>query len=535
MIMKETLAVALSLIIIVFSLIGLADASYITYERFSGVIPPCGQGFDCESVLNSEWSSIGPIPLSLLGMLFYSTVFVVGIAHYLQLDLSPAIKSISKPLNIKRSHTLNLVTPIELLLLITTFGALFSLYLIFLMAVIIKAWCLYCVISAFTSMGLFIAVALYHHQVSNHSPFLMKTLVGVVFYWFYTTFLKRIFFARDPEVVHNAMTRIGEMIGTFGPTKSLTSAAFSFSHPSLGKTINGITFPNPIGLAAGFDYNGQLTQTLPAVGFGFHTIGSVTFQPYAGNTPPRLGRLIKSQGLLVNKGLKSWGAPTVIRKLEQLNFEIPVGISIASTNTLFESDKDQIMDIMKCFQLFERSKVQHSYYELNISCPNTFGGEPFTTPNRLNLLLQALDKLGVTRPIYIKMPIDQSDDETLALLKVINQHQIAGMVLGNLTKNKNNPAVHPEDKKIWQKQPGNVSGKPTFSRSNHLIKLAKKKYGSRFTIIGTGGIFSPEDVELKLENGADLVQLITGMIFQGPQLIGQINNQLARKRVLTGN
>jgi dihydroorotate dehydrogenase len=527
--MQKSLGVLLSLLIIVFSLIGIADSGYITYERFSGQIPPCGQGFDCDSVLNSKWANFGPIPVSLLGMLFYSTVFVVGIAHYLQLDLASAVTRYIPTKRKKAGSIFRLITPLELLLLISSAGFLFSIYLISIMAFVLQAWCVYCVISAFTSTGIFLMTAIYYSRVAEHSPFMMKTLVSAIFGWVYTNLVKRFFFLLDPEFVHNRMTIAGATLGSFSLTRDLTSAFFNFSHPKLIKKLDGISFPNPVGLAAGFDYNGELTQILPAVGFGFHTIGTVTLRPYEGNQPPRLGRFIKSKGLLVNKGLKSWGAPEVIRRLTGLQFRIPVGISIASTNTLFNSDKEQIMDIIRCFALFEKSQVRHSYYELNISCPNTFGGEPFTTPARLEVLLRALDQLKLSRPVYVKMPIDQSEAETLGMLEVIDRHNIAGVIFGNLTKDRKNPLVHAEDKKEWKNLKGNVSGKPTFERSNRLIDLVKKTYGQRFTIIGTGGVFNPEDAQKKLELGADLVQLITGMVFQGPQLIGQINNQLARK------
>jgi len=234
-----------------------------------------------------------------------------------------------------------------------------------------------------------------------------------------------------------------------------------------------------------------------------------------------------SKALLVNKGLKNLGARATIAKLKGLEFKIPVGISIASTNRHFTDTKSQILDIVTCFKLFENSPVRHTYYELNISCPNTFGGEPFTTPERLTLLLTAIEKIKIKRPIFVKMPIDQSEKETLSLLKVIVDYKLEGIIIGNLTKDHANPHISAADKKMWSSNKGNVSGKPTFQRSNKLIALAKKHYGKKLIIVGTGGIFSPEDAIKKLELGADLVQLITGMIYEGPQLIGRINRRLA--------
>ena len=181
----------------------------------------------------------------------------------------------------------------------------------------------------------------------------------------------------------------------------------------------------------------------------------------------------------------------------------------------------------RCFRLFEKSLVQHRYYELNISCPNTFGGEPFTSPQRLEILLTCLDRLRLSRPVLIKMPVDLTNRAALNLLRVSERHQVAGVIFGNLTKDKNNPAVDPADRRLWRTRKGNLGGKPTWDRSNRLIVLTKKYFPQRFVIVGTGGIFSPADAAHKLNIGADLIQLITGMIYQGPSLIGQINYHLA--------
>lgn len=347
----------------------------------------------------------------------------------------------------------------------------------------------------------------------------------------YTKLMKPLLFQFDPESVHNGMVTIGNLLGRSAFTQRLTQLVVGNLHHTTGLFMAGIHFPNQVGLSAGFDYNGDLTDILPAVGFGFATIGTVTLHPYQGNPRPRLTRYPRSQSILVNKGLKNIGAVEIIRKLEGKKFQIPIGISVSSTNQFYHQSSEQIEDIISTFKLFEESTVSHSYYELNISCPNTYGGQPFTTPNLLDHLLENLEKVWLKsqhRPVFIKMPIDLPWSKTKSLLDVAARYSVAGVVFGNLTKDKNNPAVDPLDRAHWLNAAGNLSGQPTRLRSNALIQQTRKTFGFRFVIIGTGGIFSPQDAQEKIALGADLVQLITGMIYQGPQLVPQITSALKK-------
>ncbi|MCA9485436.1 MAG: quinone-dependent dihydroorotate dehydrogenase, partial [Nanoarchaeota archaeon] len=310
------------------------------------------------------------------------------------------------------------------------------------------------------------------------------------------------------------------------PLKKITSFFFNYKNKILEQKILGIEFKNPIGLAAGFDYEAQLTQILPEVGFGFHTVGSITLGKYEGNPSPQLARLPKSRSLLVNKGLKSTGTKSVLKNLRKKKFKIPLGISIAKTNCKTNStEKEAIEDYAESLNLAKKSKIGH-YYELNISCPNTFGGEPFTTPKKLSALLKRIDSLNLEKPLFLKMPVDFSTSQTSALCEIAKKHKVQGLIFGNLTKDRKNPLLNKEE--VGKMGKGNFSGNPTKDRSNNLIKFAYKKYSKRFVIIGCGGVFTAQDAYEKIKLGASLIQLITGMIYNGPGTISEINSGLTR-------
>jgi dihydroorotate dehydrogenase len=497
----------LKLLLPVIALLGIFDASYITYEKFSGRIVQCLPGFACAKVLESPWAYIGPVPLSLMGLLFYTTVLILSSLLVLQLRYIH--------LDGKRFSVF------QILRVLTTFGFFFSLYLIFIMGVVIGGWCLWCLFSALTSTLLFVVTSVIAVGRKREVEFPLRLAAMSLLY---QRLLRPFVWLFDAEFVHNRFVFFGQLLSKFPFGKSLTGLFFSYKSDTLGKTIAGIYFPNPVGLSAGFDYDGKLTDVLPAVGFGFATLGTVTSEPYDGNPRPMLARFPDSRALLVNKGFKSEGAIAVIKRLENRPFAIPIGISIGSTNREYTSLSEQIANVIDCFKRFEASGVRHSYYELNISCPNTRGGQPFTDVARINALLTAFDKIQVKKPVFIKMPIDLSEKETLALLTRISKSKsVTGVIFGNLTKDHSNPDVKSQDREKWKTMAGNLSGKPTWNRSNRYIELTKKTFGNRFVIIGTGGIFSGDDAKEKIRLGADLVQLITGMIFMGPQLIGEIN------------
>lgn len=341
----------------------------------------------------------------------------------------------------------------------------------------------------------------------------------------YKNILKPVFFLGDPERVHDSMTLFGRLLGSNFITRSLTKVAFSYSHPSLEQEILGIKFKNPIGLSAGFDKDGLLTDIMPSVGFGFEEVGSITGEPCEGNPKPRLWRLKNSKSLVVYYGLKNEGPDKISQRLQGKKLSIPIGTSIAKTNSPKTVDTDKgIEDYVKAFKKFTNIG---DYFTLNISCPNAFGGLPFTDPRRLDLLLTVTDKIPTKKPIFLKMAPDMSEKELDQILDVVTNHKVDGFICTNLTKDRNRAAklIHKNDN---IPENGGISGKIVEDLSNQQIKWIYQKTKAKYVIIGVGGVFSALDAYKKIKQGASLVQLITGMIFEGPQLIGEINRDLVK-------
>jgi dihydroorotate dehydrogenase subfamily 2 len=342
----------------------------------------------------------------------------------------------------------------------------------------------------------------------------------------YRHIAKPTLFKFDPEFVHQRISKVGHLLGRFALGRALTSALFNYRNPMLEQEVAGIRFINPIGLSAGFDKNAELVNILPAVGFGFMEIGSVTYEAYAGNPAPRLFRLPKSKALVVYYGLMNIGVHKIVDRIKRsFKSKAIVGISVAKTNCSRTSEEAAgIEDYFACLNYLEQQQAG-DYYTINISCPNTFGGEPFTTEQKLERLLSRLSILTIRKPVFVKMPINLPLAEFDKLLQVVIKYKLTGVVIGNLTKVRDPELIHDT---IPEHVKGGISGKPTETLCNELISYTYQKYSKHLVIIGVGGIFSATDAYEKIKRGASLLQLITGMIFQGPQLIGQINFELTK-------
>ncbi len=355
----------------------------------------------------------------------------------------------------------------------------------------------------------------------------MKSII----HFLYTKILKRWFFLFDAEFVHNRMVKIGVMLGKTRPTRALVRGLLSYQHQALKTKIGGTTFQNPVGLSAGFDYDAQLTQVLGEVGFGFESVGTVTYGAYEGNKRPMLARLPASRSLLVNKGFKNIGLPAVLEQISFPQSDFQVGISIGATNSPETSTATaQIKDIVKSFEYLLAHPKAHKfgYYELNISCPNVAGAGNLASVKDFTTIMRELTMLQLPRPIFVKFPIEISDVDAAKLVEIMIMHKVAAVTIGNLLKNRQSSAFVPSEIAKMQDLKGNFSGKPTWDLSNQLIASVYRRFGQDIKIIGVGGIFSAEDAYHKIGLGASMVQLITGMIFEGPQLIGQINEGLVK-------
>ncbi len=345
--------------------------------------------------------------------------------------------------------------------------------------------------------------------------------------FFYAKIFKPLAFRRDPEDVHDKILKIGKFLGGNFITRFAVKIMFDYSNPALFQNILGVNFKNPIGLSAGFDKNAELTQIIPSVGFGFMEAGSITGEFCEGNPRPRLWRMPKSKSLVVYYGLKNDGCEAISKRLAEKKFKIPVGISVAKTNCPETADVLKgIADYIKAAKTFRDANIG-DYFTINISCPNAYGGQPFTDSNSLKLLLTEFDKLEIKKPVFLKLPPDLTYDTVDKIIETSEVHNIQGFVCANLTKKRDNPKIIKEDLKGIPEGIGGISGKPAEEPANNLISYIYKKTKGKYIIIGCGGIFSAKDAYNKIKEGASLLQIITGMIFQGPQIISEINRGLA--------
>lgn len=339
----------------------------------------------------------------------------------------------------------------------------------------------------------------------------------------YKHVIKPVFvFSQRPDEAHDQMIKFCQITKNIAPLMWLERSMLNYSDPILKTSVMGVDFSNPFGLSAGLDKNCEMPVLLDNIGLGFETVGSTTSRPCAGNAKPWFHRLPEYDSMMVHVGLANIGSETVIERAEQAwtdAKEMQISVSIARTNDDQVGDLDEGIEDY-CISM-RRAAGRTAMVEVNVSCPNTTAGEPFTeSAENLDKLFTALDKIDRPQPTLVKMPLNKSWDEFKELLDVLAAHKVEGVSLANLQKDRTGMSI-PSD---WE---GGLSGGPCTRASNELVKKVRKTYGDRFAIAGIGGIFTPQQAYERIRSGADLVMFISSLMFRGPQQVTVLKRGLA--------
>lgn len=340
----------------------------------------------------------------------------------------------------------------------------------------------------------------------------------------YTLIAKPILFLFDPERVHNFFIGVGKILGSITFGKWIIGVFCRYENPKLETIVCGIKFKNPVGLAAGFDKDVELTEIMPMVGFGYMEVGAVTRYPYKGNEGLRLARLPKDRSLIVYYGLKNIGAEKIENKLKKIKFNFPIGINIAKTNRADICGENSVTDYIQTYKMLGK---YFTYVTINISCPNAQDGCTFQDPLMLDRLLLSLSKEEKTCPVFLKLSTHLTKKEIDDVIKIVDKYKVVdGFVMGNLSKRRDIINLQSASGLLERIPAGGISGAPVRDLSTELIRYIYRKTNGKYIIIGLGGIFTAKDAYEKIKAGASLVQIITGLIYEGPMVVRSINKGL---------
>ncbi|HXT00511.1 MAG TPA: quinone-dependent dihydroorotate dehydrogenase [Elusimicrobiota bacterium] len=326
--------------------------------------------------------------------------------------------------------------------------------------------------------------------------------------------LKPVLFSLDAERAHEEVSGLMSLLAPLPGAAAVLSALTGRGPKGLEKTVFGVRFPNPLGLAAGFDKDGKLVPVLPGLGFGFLEIGSVTLEPQPGNSHPRLFRDPEARALVNRMGFNSEGARLVARRLaSRPRCAVPLGINLG-LNKGTEPAKAPAAYARTFAILAEHG----DYFVVNVSSPNTPGLRDLQKVNDLAAILEAVQEANAfKKPVLLKLAPDLADEDFAAAIATADR-LAQGLVVSNTTLSRDGV-----DEK-FRAEAGGLSGAPLKKRALELVRQARSL--TKLPIIGVGGIETGEDARERLAAGADLVQLYTGMIYGGPSLPKRILRSL---------
>lgn len=340
----------------------------------------------------------------------------------------------------------------------------------------------------------------------------------------YKILVKPFLFLFNPERAHNLTFSLLQFFLKPGFMKRVVSSVYCVKSEKLVRNIAGLKFPNPVGLAAGLDKDAKVTDEIACLGFGFIEIGTVTPKAQPGNEKPRAFRLPKDEALINRMGFNNEGATAAALRLRQRNNKnIIIGGNIGKNK--ITPNEDAVNDYLFCFnELFD----EVDYFVVNVSSPNTPNLRELQDKEPLQNLLQALvnenEKKPVQKPIFLKIAPDLNNEQLTDIVEIVTNTRIAGVVATNTTVSREGLITNAEAVKAMGA--GGLSGKPVSKRSTEVIKLLRAKLDKSYFIMGVGGIHSAEDALEKLHAGADVIQLYTGFIYEGPALVKRINKKL---------
>lgn len=339
----------------------------------------------------------------------------------------------------------------------------------------------------------------------------------------YKTVVKPLFFKEDPETIHYKVFDWLKVLLKSNISKSFAKSLYKIDDYRLEKELFGLKFPNPVGLAAGFDKDAKLYEELACLGFGFIEVGTVTPKPQDGNPKPRLFRLPQDEALINRMGFNNGGVDEMIERLKNRNPNQIIGGNIGKNKVT--PNEEAINDYVICFEkLFDFV----DYFVVNVSSPNTPNLRALQDKEPLTKLLQTLQDKNNAKPkrkaILLKIAPDLTNDQLDDIVDIVNSTKIDGVIATNTTIDRSN--LNTSDSEVSAIGAGGLSGKPVRKRSTEVVKYLSQKSGKSFPIVAVGGIYTAEDAIEKLEAGADLVQIYTGFIYEGPGMVKRINKGL---------